>query len=92
MQNVMDVINGKENETTVMVNTTPQPLAWDSVMGCKSFTNLVTVSEAAEAVGANYEVKKHHMVSISDELYNAIINGDSANKVQKMHDMILELV
>lgn len=68
-------INGNENETTVMVNTKAQPLAWDGIIGCQSFKNPVTVSEAAEAVGANYEVKKHHMVAISDELFNAIMNG-----------------
>ena len=75
MEQALRAINGNENETTVMVNTKAQPLAWDGIIGCKSFKNPVTVSEAAEAVGANYEVKKHHMVAISDELFNAIMNG-----------------
>lgn len=77
MEQALRAINGTEDETMVMVNTNAQPLAWDGIMGCKSFQTPVTVSEAAEAVGANYEVKKHHMVTISDELYNAIRNGDS---------------
>lgn len=75
MEQALRAINGNENETTVMVNTKAQPLAWDGIIGCQSFKTPVTVSEAAEAVGANYEVKKHHMVAISDELYNAIMNG-----------------
>ena len=74
MEQALRAINGNESETTVMVNTKAQPLAWDGIIGCKSFKNPVTVSEAAEAVGANYEVKKHHMVAISDELFNAIMN------------------
>lgn len=75
MEQALRAINGNENETTVMVNTKAQPLAWDGIIGCQSFKTPVTVSEAAEAVGANYEVKKHHMVAISDELFNAIMNG-----------------
>lgn len=78
MEQALRAINGESEKTNVMVNTkTAQPIAWKGVMGCKSFTTPVTVSEAAEEVGANYEVKKHHMVSISDELYNAILNGES---------------
>ena len=77
MEQALRAINGNENETTVMVNTKAQPLAWDGIIDCRSFKTPVTVSEAAEAVGANYEVKKHHMVAISDELYNAIMNGTS---------------
>lgn len=61
-------------ETTVIMNTNAQPLAWDGIAGCRSFSNPVTVSEAAAEVGANYEVKKHHLISISDELYEAITN------------------
>lgn len=68
--------SGTENaETTVLVKTTAQPLAWDGVIGCERFGTPVTVSEAAEAVGANYEVKKHHLAAISDELYEAIMQG-----------------
>ena len=77
MEQALRAINGNENETTVMVNTKAQPLAWDGIIGCRSFKTPVTVSEAAEAVGANYEVRKHYMVAISDELYNAIMNGTS---------------
>lgn len=68
-------IGSDDNETAVIVNTTAQPLAWDTVMGCKRFETPLTVSEAAEAVGANYEVKKHHLVSISDKLYEALMNN-----------------
>lgn len=75
MEQALRAINGNDSETTVMVNTKAQPLAWDGIIGCQSFKTPVTVSEAAEAVGANYEVKKHHMVAISDELFNAIMNG-----------------
>ncbi len=64
-----------DNETTVIINTQAQPLAWDGIIGSKRFDTPVTVSEAAQAVGADYEVKKHHLVTISDELYNAIINN-----------------
>lgn len=87
MQSVMNAING--NNTMVSVNTDPKPLAWNGVMGCKSFTTPVTVSEAAEEVGANYEVKKHHMVAISDELYDAIINGTPITEATFTKDCIV---
>lgn len=88
-EQVMNAINGVENETAVMVNTEAQPLAWNGVMGCKSFSTPVTVSEAAEAVGANYEVKKHHMVAISDALFNAIMNGERITEETLTKDAIV---
>lgn len=87
MQSVMNAING--NNTMVSVNTDAKPLAWNGVMGCKSFTTPVTVSEAAEEVGANYEVKKHHMVAITDELYDAIINGTPITEATFTKDCIV---
>ena len=89
IETAINAIKGNENETTVMVSTTPKPLAWNGVQGCKRFTTPVTVSEAAEAAGANYQVEKRHMVAITDELYNAIINGENITEASfTSHDIM----
>lgn len=80
----------RENETNVIVNTTAQPLAWDGIMGCQSFTTPVTVSEAAEAVGANYEVKKHHLLAIPDDLFTAIMNGEPITETTLTIDNLVQ--
>ena len=90
IEQALRAANGTENQTTVMVNTKAQPLAWDGIMGCKSFHTPVTVSEAAKEVGANYEVKKHHMVAISDDLYKAILNGETITEESLTRDNIVK--
>lgn len=53
-----------------------QPIAWEGVEGVNIFNTPTTVSEAAEACGANYTVKKYPMLKISPELAKAIRDGE----------------
>lgn len=64
-----------ENSIRVGVTTTPKEVAWKGISGCKSFTTPVTIDEAVEAVGADYEVKKEHLVRVPDALVESIKNG-----------------
>ena len=53
-----------------------QNIAWEGIKGCKSFRDCpVTVNEAIEAVGANYNVKKQSLLRVPDEVISAIAMG-----------------
>lgn len=56
--------------------STRQNIAWEGIKGCKSFRDCpVTVNEAIEAVGANYNVKKQSLLRVPDEVISAIAMG-----------------
>lgn len=56
--------------------STRQNIAWTGIKGCKSFQTPVTINEAIEAVGANYNVTKQSLLRVPDEVIQAILNGD----------------
>lgn len=68
-------VKNVETSIRVGVTTTPNEVAWKGISGCKSFTTPVTIDEAVEAVGADYEVKKEHLVRVPDALVESIKNG-----------------
>lgn len=54
-----------------------QEIAWSGIKGCKSFQTPVTINEAIEAVGANYNVVKQNLLRVPDEVIQMILNGDN---------------
>lgn len=68
----------------------PKPVSWNGIKGCRSFSTPVTVAEAVEAVGADYNVSKQHLVRIPDSLYKAIIDKDNDMDVVLTRDMIID--
>lgn len=52
-------------------------LAWTGIKGCKSFNTPVTINEAIEAVGANYNVIKQNLLRVPDEVIRMILSGET---------------
>ena len=52
-------------------------IAWAGIQGCKSFRTPVTINEAIEAVGANYNVIKQNLLRVPDEVIQMILNEDN---------------
>ena len=50
---VMNAVSG----TQVAVRTEAKPIAWQGIQGCKNFSSPVTIKEAIDAVGADYQVR-----------------------------------
>lgn len=50
-------------------------IAWEGIKGCKSFRTPVTINEAIEAIGANYNVKKQPLLRVPEEVISAISMG-----------------
>lgn len=54
-----------------------QEIAWNGIKGSKSFQTPVTINEAIEAIGANYNVIKQNLLRVPDEVIQMILNGDN---------------
>lgn len=50
-------------------------IAWEGIKGCKSFRTPVTINEAIDAIGANYNVKKQPLLRVPEEVISAISMG-----------------
>lgn len=59
--------------------STRQNIAWAGIKGCKSFSTPVTINEAIESIGADYNVIKQSLVRFPDEVIQAILNGESVD-------------
>lgn len=75
-----EVMNVKENEVkenaiSVKVSTEAKQVAWKAASNCKSFATPVTINEAVEAIGADYEVKKEYLVKVPSALVESIKSG-----------------
>jgi phage/plasmid-like protein (TIGR03299 family) len=86
---VNEVSNNNENATIKV--SAAQPVAWQGIQGCKSFSTPVTIKEAVEAVGADYNVEKQSLLRVSDEIATKIRNNEafdlevSANNLIESH-------
>lgn len=62
------------------LNTTANEVAWRNLgTQCRSFTTPVTINEAVEAIGADYNVKKETLVRVPDFVIDSIYNGTTEN-------------
>lgn len=63
------------------VNTTANDVVWRNLgrNQCRSFSNPVTINEAVDAIGANYNVKKETLVRVPDFVIDSIYNGNNEN-------------
>lgn len=68
-------MNEVNNNVMVGVRTDAQPVAWKGIRGCKSFLTPVTIKEAVEEVGADYQVEKEHLVKVPQSLIDSIMTG-----------------
>lgn len=73
IEQALAAINGTD---TMVMAKSAEPVAWNAIPNCKSFTSPVTVSEAVKAAGADYEVVKKHLLAVSPELIHAIKHGE----------------
>lgn len=60
-----------------ILNTYAQGVAWTGIKGSKSFRTPVTINEAVDAIGANYNVEKQHLIRLSKSEFNAFQSGES---------------
>ena len=81
--------NSVNNGTRLAVKTA-EPIVWKGVQGCENFHSPVSVKEAVEAIGADFEVTKQHLVRVPDSLIQSIMNGDPSVGVTLTRDMIIE--
>lgn len=65
---VMNAVSG----TQVAVRTEAKPIAWQGIQGCKNFSSPVTIKEAIDAVGANYQVERN-ILSASQTLCSTLL-------------------
>ena len=94
LNNAAAVMNAVENNvangTQVAVRTEPKPVAWQGIQGCKNFSSPVTIKEAIDAVGADYQVEKEHLIRIPDTLYKSIMDGMPSVGTTLTRDMIIQ--
>lgn len=76
--------------TTVATASEANPVAWNGIKGCKSFSTPVTVAEAVEAVGADYNVSKQHLLRIPDTLYDSIMHREDTADVTLTREMLID--
>ena len=50
-------------------------VAWKGIKGCKSFKTPVTITEAIEAIGGDYNVEKRHLIAVDDATFKNIENN-----------------
>lgn len=81
--------NSVNNGTRLAVKTA-EPIVWKGVQGCENFTAPVSVKEAVEAIGADFEVTKQHLVRVPDNLIQSIMDGNPNVGVTLTRDMIIE--
>ena len=55
--------------------STRQNIAWEGIKGCKSFNTPVTINEAIDAIGGNYNVAKQSLIRVPEEIIRAITMG-----------------
>ena len=60
------------------------------IQGCKNFSSPVTIKEAIDAVGADYQVEKEHLIRIPDSLYHSIMEGMPSVGTTLTRDMIIQ--
>lgn len=85
---VANIENGN-NGTRIAMRTDAKPVMWRGIQGCENFSTPVTVNEAIEAVGANFEVTKQHLIRVPDTLVQSILNGEPSVGVTLTRDMII---
>lgn len=85
---VANIENGN-NGTRIAMRTDAKPVMWRGIQGCENFSTPVTVNEAIEAVGANFEVTKQHLIRVPDTLVQSILNGEPNVGVTLTRDMII---
>lgn len=61
------------------INRDAKDVVWRRVDGCQNFQKPVTISEAVEAVGADYKVTKEHLIRVSDDIVKALLNNDMSS-------------
>ena len=83
---IMNAVSG----TQVAVRTEAKPIAWQGIQGCKNFSSPVTIKEAIDAVGADYQVEKEHLIRIPDSLYHSIMEGMPSVGTTLTRDMIIQ--
>jgi phage/plasmid-like protein (TIGR03299 family) len=86
---VANIENGNNNGTRIAMRTDAKPVMWRGIQGCENFSTPVTVNEAIEAVGANFEVTKQHLIRVPDTLVQSILNGEPSVGVTLTRDMII---
>lgn len=82
--------NDNNNGTRIAMRTDARPIMWKGIQGCENFSTPVTVDEAINAVGANFEVTKQHLIRVPDSLINSILNGEPSAGVTLTRDMIIK--
>lgn len=82
--------NNDNNGTRIAMRTDARPIMWKGIQGCENFSTPVTVDEAINAVGANFEVTKQHLIRVPDSLINSILNGEPSAGVTLTRDMIIK--
>ena len=82
--------NDDNNGTRIAMRTDARPIMWKGIQGCENFSTPVTVDEAINAVGANFEVTKQHLIRVPDSLINSILNGEPSAGVTLTRDMIIK--
>lgn len=66
--------------STFTLNTTANEVAWRNLgTRCRSFTTPVTINEAVQSIGADYNVKKETLVRVPDFVIDSIYNGTNEN-------------
>lgn len=73
---VLNVENNEAKNVNLKVSTEAVPVAWKHAANCRNFFDKpVTINEAVEAVGADYNVKKEFLVKVPENLITAINSG-----------------
>lgn len=76
--------------TTLNVQKEAKPLSWTCIGGCYNFDRPVTISEAINQVGANFEVKKEKLIRIPDNVAQAVENGETSIDLSLTPDMLID--
>lgn len=72
------------------VNTTANEVVWRNLGTghCRSFQTPVTINEAVESIGANYNVKKETLVRVPDFVIDSVFNGSNDTFTLTKDDII----
>lgn len=76
--------------SNLTVNTTANEVVWRNLGTgqCRSFRTPVTINEAVEAIGANYNVKKETLVRVPDFVIDSVFNGSNDSLTLTKDDII----
>lgn len=64
---------------TISMTSSPTSVVFQSIGGFKNFAQPKTVAEAIEESGANFSVRKDHLIRVSDAEWDALKNGNGGN-------------